>query len=330
MPLPVTRRSLLGGALLLGVTPAWAQSLREVTIAVSSMSFGAAAPRVAKELGLFKTQGLDPRLTVMDSGNAAIAALLSGSVPFSLSGPGEVIAARARGQKLVLLANGYAGLAGTLVLAKATADKLGVAASAPPADRLKALSGLLLASPSATSVYTVGYKIAAAKAGARDVRFTYIAQPAMAAALESEAIQGFIAGAPFWAPPVLKGTGVAWVSAPKGELPPEAVPSSSICLVAAQDFAEANRDLVGHMRAAFADLGKAIKERPADVKAAVARLFPDLDAPTLDLLFSAESSAWGAGPLTTADVAHDITFTKDGGVQVPGLDTLDPASVLLQ
>ena len=49
----------------------------------------------------------------------------------------------------------------------------------------------------------------------------------MTAALESGAIQGFIAGAPFWAAPIVKGSGVLWISGPKGELPAEHVPVSS-------------------------------------------------------------------------------------------------------
>ena len=326
----MTRRTLVGTAVLAGIAPALAEQPRDIVVAVSSTSLGASGPRIANEMGLFREQGLAPRFAVMESGNAGIAALLSGSVPFALSGPGEIVAVRARGQKLVYVANCYAGLAGTLILSKAAVDKLGVPLSAPPAERLKALGGLVIASPSATSVYTLGFKIAAARSGSGQIRFTYMAQPAMAAALESGAIQGYIAGAPFWAPPVMRGVAVPWASAPKHEVPDEALPSSSTCLVCTQDFAESNRDLIQKARAGVAAFGKAIEQRPSDVKAAVLKLFPEVDAATLDLLYPAEAASWNAPPFTLKDVERDIAFIKAGGVQVPDINKLDPSVLLIK
>ena len=155
-----------------------------------------------------------------------------------------------------------------------------------------------------------------------------MAQPAMTAALESGAIQGYIAGAPFWAVPVVRGSGVLWISGPKGELPSEYTPASASGLQAMRDAAEANSDVMKRLAAVQADLARAIDERPADVKAAVARLYPDLDAKTLDLLFASESRAWKARPLTAKDMAHEVAFVKLNGVQLPQIDSIDPASML--
>lgn len=325
-----TRRSLLHAAPFILSSPALAQPVREVRIGLSSSSFGASGVRVANELGLFTAHGLAPKLIVMDSGNAAIAGALSGSLEFAMSGPGEVIAARARGQKLVMIVNGYRGLAGTLVLSKAAVEKAGIAADAPLAARFKALDDLIIGSPSATSVYTVALKHAIKAAGAGEPRFTYMGQPAMVAALESGAIHGFIAGAPFWAVPVLRGVAVSWVSGPKGELPPDAVPSSSASLVATEGMAVRESAFISRFVAVFTDLGNAIRERPDEVRAAVARLFPELDNRTLDLLVPIEAPAWAAGLVTRADVEHDIAFVRGSGVPVPNLDQLDPASLVFK
>jgi len=139
----ITRRTAVLGTVLAGLatvgTPATAQALQEVSIGLASTSFATAAPRLAKELGLFQKRGLEPRFTVLDSANAATAALIAKSVDYAISGPGEIVAAHARNQPVVALANGYVGFSGTLVLAKSVADKLGSAAAASPAAKLKAL-----------------------------------------------------------------------------------------------------------------------------------------------------------------------------------------------
>ncbi len=308
---------------------AQAQQLREVSIGLGSSSLVAASAKIAHELGLFRKHGLEPRFIVMDSANAATTALISRSVPFVVSGPAELVVAQARGQKVVLIASAYDGLGATLVLSKAVADKLGVAANAPVAARLKALDGLLLAAASPTATYKISFDGAAKAAGA-NVRFTHMAQTAMPAALESGAIQGYVASAPVWAAPVVKGSAVQWISGPKGELPREHTPASSSNVQAMRDHAEANPDLVKRVAAVFADFAKAIEERPAEVKATIAKLYPDIDAPTLDLIFASESLAWKTKPPTAEDVSREIAFVKASGARLPEIDAVDPASMLFR
>ncbi|CAH1654217.1 ABC-type nitrate/sulfonate/bicarbonate transport system substrate-binding protein [Chelatococcus asaccharovorans] len=326
-PMKYWLRGLVCAACLVSV-PAMAQ-LRDISIPISSLSFGTAAIRIAKELGLFEKHGLNAKIIVMDNANSATTALISKSVEVVLSGPGELVAAQGRGQKVVAIANTYNGLSASLVLAKDVAEKTGVSPNAPVAERLKALNGLIIGSTSATSSYTVSFKGAAEAVGA-NIRFTYMAQPAMVAALEKGAIQGFIAGAPFWGVPVVRDKAVLWLSGPKAELPPQNLPASSVSLQTMQDFATANPELMKSLAAVIADLGKAIEERPAEVKAAVAKLYPDVDAKTLDLLYASEAAAWKARPLTAADMAHEIAFVKSTGTSLPQIDSVDPASMLVK
>jgi ABC-type nitrate/sulfonate/bicarbonate transport system substrate-binding protein len=161
------------------------------------------------------------------------------------------------------------------------------------------------------------------------MRITYMAPPAMASAPEAGAVQGFIAGAPSWAPPVIRGTGVVWISGPKREFPAGNMPTSQGNLQAMADFAQANPDLMQRLAAVIADVAAAVGERPAEVKAAVAKVYPALDAATLDLLFASESAAWRARTLTPEDVRHDIDFVRSSGIELPTIDAVDPASVLL-
>ena len=83
-----------------------------------------------------------------------------------------------------------------------------------------------------------------------------MAQPAMPAALESGAVQGFFTSAPFWAKPVLRGLGVVWISGPKGEIPSEFAPVSSADLQVMRDYATANPALIREAAGAIGDAGR--------------------------------------------------------------------------
>ena len=324
-----TRRGMLIGAAMLGIArKTQAQPLQEVTISLPSRSLVAASPRIADALGLFAAHGLKPRFTYMDSANASTLALISRSVDVAMSGTADAVAAQARGQKVVIIANTFAGLSGTLVLARSVADRLGVTPDAPVSTRLRALDGLLIASTSATSSFTISYG-SSARAVQSNIRFTYMALPAMVAALETGAVQGIIATAPFWTVPVTKGSGVLWIAGPSGDLPSAFVPASAAALQVMRDFATAKPDMVKALVAVIADLRLAIDTRPAEVKAAVARLYPELDAPTLDLIYAVESRAWQAAPLTAADIAHEIAYVQLSGGSAEQLKGIDPAAMVL-
>lgn len=319
--------SLVGVSIATTALPGHAQSGKKVVMGLAGQSMIASIPRFAQEMGLFEKRGLDVRFVTLDSASASATALLAGSVEVAFSGPVELITARSRGRDVVSIVNTYGGLGGSLVLSKAVADKLGVAANAPITERMRALKGLTLASPSATSAYTVTYKSAALAAGA-DVKFTYMAMPAMLAAMQSGAIQGYVSSAPFWVPPVVNGTGVLWVAGPKAELPAELRPRSNSVLLTMRDTAKANPETIRSLQGVFADFVEAIDKRPADVKAAVAKVFPNVDARTLNVLFESESLAWRAKPLTPADIVHEVAYAKLGGISLPQIDSVDPASML--
>ncbi len=329
-PRLVTRRTMLAAAAAFGGLAsgaARAQSLRPVTIGLSSSSLGAAGYRLAHQLGLFSKHGLEPRFIIMDSGSAVTTALIAGSVQLALAGGGELVAAHSRGLDVLAATNSYAGTSAVLVLSKAVADKLGVKPDAPIADRLKALDGLMIATTSPTSSTTISYQAAAKRAGGT-FRHAYMAQPAMPAALESGAVQGFASASPFWAQSVLRGTAVLWISGPKGELPVDLQTATANHVQAMGSFAKANPDLMKAMDDIYRDFGRAIVERPQDVKGSIAKLYPDLDSRTVDLLFDMESLGWRAKPLTPADIEKEIRFIKMSGATMQGLDAIDPAKPL--
>lgn len=328
MRIPSTVATLAFGLAALALPRmASSQEMRDLSIGLSSASIATAPIRLAKEFGLFEKQRLNVRFTVMDNANAATAALITKSFDMVASGPGELLAAQARGQKVVVIANTYANLGATLVLAKGVAAKLNVTPTAPFADRLKALDGLLIAVPSPTAVYTFAIKAAVQAAGV-NVRFTYVNPSAMQAALESGAIQGYFTSAPLWTFPVIGGTAVAWISGPKGEIPYDYIPVNTIHLQMMRDVAQADPDTVRKIVAVFEDFSRLVGEQPARVKEMTAKLYPELGKDVLDVVFEAESPAWKTKPPTLADMKHDIAFMRASGVQLPQLDGMDPATFL--
>ena len=322
-------RNILAASVLVAMSASAAaqQKLREVTVALSSASLGAASPRVAKELGLFEKHGLSAKVVPMDSANTSLAALISKSADAALASSGTVINATLRGQKIVAVANLYGGFATTMVVSNAAAAKMGVRTDAPPEQRLKAADGLTIATPEAAAGSTLGFKAAMASVDGA-FRFTYMPQQSMQAALENGAIDGYLASAPFWAGPVANGKGVVWISGPKNELPAKAVNGTSTQLQMLRSTVESDPDLVNRLVAVFNDFKKAIVERPAEVRAATQRVFPDLDPKVLDVVYPNESAAWNGKVLTRDDMIREIEFIKRSGGQFPGIDGVDPGSLI--
>jgi ABC-type nitrate/sulfonate/bicarbonate transport system substrate-binding protein len=336
----LTRRRALGRALgttaaiaATGLAPGRARAQGgqggpvPVAIAISSDSLAYGGLKIAQRAGLFEQNGIAAKVTTMESGNAALTAVLSGSVQFSSSGPGEVLAARVRGQKVVIVANIYRGLSGSLVLAKGVAGRLGPSAAASVEAKLKALAGLVVATPSATSAYTHPYKSAAEAVGVQP-RFAYMAQPAMLAALQAGAVQGIICGAPFSITAVANGSGVMWISGPKAELPERYLPSSSACLQTSETYAAAHPEVVAKLQATFAALASTIKDQPAEARRVLARAYPQLDAPTIAAIFRDDSPNWTHPIMTADDIRKEIAIQQSSG-SLKGVEAIQPSSVLM-
>ena len=303
-----------------------AADVQDVTIAVSSTSFVLGGVRIGEHAGLFARNGLHLRVIVMDSGNAAMSALIGGSAQFTVAGPGEVLAARARGQDVVIVANLYQGLAGSVVLSRDVAAALKVPADAPVAARLKALDGLSVAVPSATSALLAPVRDAAEAQGAH-IRFTYMSQPAMVAALDSHAVQGLDASFPYAGMPIIRGTGVLWINGPGGELGSFS-PASSSCLQTTAAYARSAAGTVRQLQQAIIDIADYVRDHPQDARQALARGYPQLGPADIDLAFTQQQQNWTKPFLNAADIRHEIALLK-ASVKLPGLDAIDPAAVLV-
>ena len=323
---PITRRSALAATLATSFAaalarPAAAADVHEVVMAVSSTSFAIGGVRIGQQTGIFERNGIKLNIVVMDSGSATMGALISGSAQFVVAGPGEMMAARAQGVDVAIVADTYHNSAVWVVLSKAAAAKLAVKQNAPQHDRLKAMDGLLIAVPSATSSFTAPIRSAAVDAGAT-LRFTYMAQPAMVAALEAGAIDGMVAAFPFAARPVTKGTGVVWIDGVHGDFPPASMPASSSSMLTTWGYYTANTDIVTRVQKSMAEVAVFIQQHPAEARAALIRGYSDMSADEVGLAYDQQSQAWTYPFLNLDDMRQELKLLRMS-VDLPGLANLD-------
>lgn len=314
----------LGAAL-----PAAAAEPLKITLGLASGSIPSSIPRVANELGLFEKHGLQVEFTAMQNASTVASALLSGSVDFMTTATPEPIIANARGQQVRTVGALYNGFAAVVVLDDEVVEKSGVAPDAPMEERLKVLDGLTIASVSATSNFTIGLKCAAAKVGA-DVTVTYLDMPAMVAALSRGAVQGFVATAPYYAVSQVSGDGVPWINGPKGEFPDGCSVNYALGLHTMERFANENPEVITRIKAVFAEFSDIATSQPEVVTVALKKLYPDIDANLIDVIYQTEAFGFAGADLTVEGMQKEIEFIKMGGAQIPGIDKVDAAKLIIQ
>lgn len=324
------RRGVLAGigvAGLAALAPRPVRAAEPATVTLSSTSYANAGLFIADKLGLFEKHGAPLKLVVVDSGSLAVGALLSGSAQFTASGVSDVLAATARGRALKLVANIYRGLSGSVVIARAAAQKKGLGENAPLPERRKALVGLSVAIPSATSSYVPPTVGAAMTAGGKP-ELVYMAQPTMVAALQSGAVQAIMCGSPFWEPAVTGGFGTLLLDGPGGDFPAEDAPSSTTALVTTGEQAASGAEQVKAIRAALDELAGLVASDPPRVQRALAQAYPKLDADTVALGFRRNSANWARPVFKPEDVQHELAIMAKNR-PMPGLGKVEPGALLI-
>jgi NitT/TauT family transport system substrate-binding protein len=95
---------------------AWPAAAETLVVGASAPSPGQCALMLARDLGLFQTQGLDVELVFFDSGTESMQALVSGRLPLLAVGASAVVNASLGGADVVLIASFVNALTYTLVV----------------------------------------------------------------------------------------------------------------------------------------------------------------------------------------------------------------------
>ena len=330
--------ALLAAAALAASACGGADDGGRVKIAISSESLATQLVRMADDLGMFKAEGLSVELVNSNGGAQAVTAMLSGNVQFASAGAPEVITSNAEGRDVKAIARLYAGLSGSLVLSKKTADKLGVDTSAPMderltspdlpiEERLKDLDGLNIAFSSATSSLKSPVISSAESVGAK-VNPVYMKQESMPAALSAGAIDGYQASPPVSELGVSTAGGVMWVEGPTGQFPPDHTPVSSSTLMTTGKFVDSDPDTVKKVARAITKTAQYVVDNPDKAEANVRKRFPDVDEKIFDAAWQANKGSFIQPRVTAEQFEHDITVLPSE-LLTDDVKKLDPKTLIV-
>ena len=245
-------------------------SLTNVTLIIPSLSANQALGFIALKAGIFKQNGLNVKTVNAGTGALAVEALTGGSGQFVVTGSADLFSAAKSGQHLYILAKASSGLSTQIVLTSAGVKQTGLTASAPLAQRIKALNGLTIASPSAASSWTAQAAKAAATQGAT-IKFTYVQENSMAAAMQAGKIDGLVAAPPWSTEALYAKTGTLWLSGPAGTFPGGyAVSSYGDPLVATtKAYGDAHPQVAEDFTKSIVQAAALLKSQPAQAAAYV-------------------------------------------------------------
>jgi ABC-type nitrate/sulfonate/bicarbonate transport system substrate-binding protein len=298
-------------------------ALTNVTLIIPSLSANQALGFIALKAGIFARNGLNVKTVNAGTGALAVEALTGGSGQFVVTGSADLFSAAKSGQHLYILAKASSGLSTQVVLTSAGVKKTGLTASAPLAQRIKALNGLTIASPSAASSWTAQAAKAAATQGAT-IKFTYVQENSMAAAMQAGKIDGLVAAPPWSTEALYAKTGTLWLSGPGGTFPGGyAVSSYGDPLVATtQAYGDAHPKVAAEFTKSILQAAALLSSQPAQAAGYVKQVayptmsqaeFNQVWAATVPLLHTPSLSL----PSLTATLALDGDSSLDASAMYP-------------
>lgn len=254
----------------------------DVVLALPTNTLTFTAAFVAEDAGFFKAHGLNVQQRQL-AGVASNNAVINGSVDFLLGTIATMLNGASMGQPLLMIANMVDKPMVEIVIRKDIADKAGVTADSPLADRLKLLKGKTIAIQGIGSMTHSIVRLAARRAGIdpeTDVTITPMEPATMLAAITNKQVDGYSTSLPFTTDAAVKGVGIILVSGPQGDLP-EYQPLGYTTLGARPDKCQKEREKCERMIAAFADAAKMITQQPDEAFKLMQKRFDKMDPAVL-------------------------------------------------
>ena len=320
--------AVLMSCLLLGQSDGAALAQTPVTIALPAQSLFFAPAYIAIERGLFREQGIDPKIIYV-AGPGVIPAVLGKSADFTLISGGIQIAAAARNQKLVAIANTQDRITTDIIVCKLVADKIGTSASASALDKVKALKGLTIGIDAVNGLPHSFLRYLARKAGMNpetDFTITALAPQAMVAAMKSGTIDAMAFSPPFSLTAIADGA-VMWITGPDVDLPEMKTFPYNTVLVR-PDHCQAQLAICRGFVAALKKAIVLMKSDPANSLASLGKTFDKMEPGALKQSF--DIFAHYARPdldLTDDMYRNVVAFDRISGI-IPEDAKVPPASEL--
>jgi NitT/TauT family transport system substrate-binding protein len=254
-----------------------AQSIK-VTQAVSSLAY--AQSFVAQQKGYFREEGLEAELVNTGGGGPDVQIVLAGRAEFTVNDGAQVLPTVQQGQKLTCVLALLNRSIVNVTMRKAVADKVGIVANTPAADRLKALKGLKIGvtRPGALTWQMARYNVIGAGMDPdKDVQIVGMGDaPSLAAALKQGNLDAIYISVPIGETLVAQGAAVTLLDNSRGDDP--SLPSFLMeGLWATPEFIRTKRPVVAKAVAAYRKASTYLaKSEPADIAATLKPVFSGL------------------------------------------------------
>jgi ABC-type nitrate/sulfonate/bicarbonate transport system substrate-binding protein len=302
-------------------------SLTNVTLIIPSLSANQALGFIALKAGIFAKNGLNVKTVNAGTGALAVEALTGGSGQFVVTGSADLFSAAKSGQHLYILAKASSGLSTQVVLTAAGVKATGLTASAPLAQRIKALNGLTIASPSAASSWTAQAAKAAATQGAT-IKFTYVQENSMAAAMQAGKIDGLVAAPPWSTEALYAKTGTLWLSGPDGTFPGGyAVSSYGDPLVATtKAYGDAHPQVAEEFTKSILQAAALLKTQPAQAAGYVKQVaYPSMNVAEFNQVWAATKPLLLTPSLSLSSLKSTLALDGDSSLDATAMY---PTSIL--
>jgi NitT/TauT family transport system substrate-binding protein len=295
----------------LASSPAKSQDI-DVILALPAQTLTFTTAFVAEDMGFFKKEGLNVSIRNL-VGVAAPNAVIAGSAHFTFGTGPVYLRAASQGQRFFAIANMVDRPMVEMVLRKDVAERVGITADMPIAERAKRLKGLTIGIQGVGSIVHAWERYVVAKGGLdveNDVRIAPMDPPAMLPALENKAIDGYATSMPFTTQAVIKGSAIMLASSVTDA--PELLPFAYGLVYGMPDTCKKNSEMCARMARAFAAAGKMVQEQPDKVfNEVLTKRFAKMDPALL-------KAAWDRTQLTHA---------KDFRITVPMLENSQKVSL---
>jgi NitT/TauT family transport system substrate-binding protein len=230
--------------------------LRTVTIKSAVPSLTTAVPLTMVANHTDRAHGIAVDLLASGTSSTIIVdAVLAGQVEFGSPGTADALQAIRQGAKLKIIAAIVNNLQ-VMVMRDDVVQKLGVSPTAPIADRVRALKGLIIGTGAVGSTHYQILRAYLKQYGLdpdKDVRLIGMADTsALIGGIEQKRYDAIAYASPIVEQAIAKHLASTWISGPRGDIPGSDDVKTCV-IVARADTVESHRDDVEALRAALAD-----------------------------------------------------------------------------
>jgi NitT/TauT family transport system substrate-binding protein len=282
---------------------AQAQQAIDVVIALPSPTLTFSAPFLAEDAGLYKAEGLNVSHRIL-VGVESVNAVIGGSADFADSTGPVFLRANAKGQALLAIANLIDKPLAEMVLRKDVYESLGVKEGMSLKERGALLKGRTIAIQGVGSIIHVWERVVVARGGLdpeNDVRIAPMDPPAMLAAMQTKAVDGFATSPPYTTEPVLTGSAVMFASAVQG-IAPDLIPFPYSIIMTRPETCQREPEKCKRVVHALAAATRMIHDQPDKALGILSQRFRQMDPAVLAAAWKTVVQAHATDLRVTASV----------------------------